>query len=324
MKRVMIVDSTNIYFRAYLVDPSMSDNGPPIGGYKGFIKSLQKLCREICPDEIVLIWDGEGGSQKRRKINKNYKQGRKPLRFNRPSVNLTPEQLEKNMIWQRVQLAELLDSTPTINLMLDNIEADDVIAYASRHQRYADYQKVIVSSDKDFFQLCNDDTVVYRPAPTKNSPPVVVSQKTILEEFGIHPRNFALARAVDGDKSDNLIGVKGVGLGTIQKRFSFFSEDRDILFKDLYTACEEEENPLKAHHNILESKELIEENYIIMQLYSPAMSVQAKQKINYALEEFTPEFNKTEMLLMMHNDGFGQLNLNELFAVFKDIVQKSK
>tara|TARA_Y100000593_G_C4301072_1_gene333380 strand:+ start:384 stop:1358 length:975 start_codon:yes stop_codon:yes gene_type:complete len=324
MKRTMIVDSTNIYFRSYLVDPSLSLNGSPIGGYKGFIKSLQKLCRIIKPDEIVLIWDGEGGSQKRRQINKDYKAGRKPLRFNRREVQMTEKETEENMIWQRVQLSQMLNCMPVVNLMIDKIEADDVIAYIARHPKYAESQKVLVSSDKDFFQLCDDKTVIYRPAPSKGSPPVVVTEKTLLDEYQIHPRNFALARAIDGDKSDNLPGVRGIGLSTISKRFPFFKENRDILFEDLYEACENEEKPIKAHTGILENKTLIEENYSIMQLYSPTMSVQAKQKIDYTIQEFKPEFNKTEVLKLMSKDGFGELNATELFSNFRHIVTNKK
>ena len=70
MSRILIVDALNMYFRNYIVDPSLSANGQPIGGMKGFIKSLQKLCRETTPDKIVICWDGEGGSKRRRTQNK--------------------------------------------------------------------------------------------------------------------------------------------------------------------------------------------------------------------------------------------------------------
>ena len=60
-KRVMIIDALNAYLRAYIVDPSLSMSGNPIGGIKGFFKILQKLVREIKPDEILIIWDGPNG-----------------------------------------------------------------------------------------------------------------------------------------------------------------------------------------------------------------------------------------------------------------------
>ena len=91
MKRVMIVDALNAYFRAFIVNPSLSTNGQPIGGLKGFLGILQKLCRDINPDTVMIIWDGPGGSRKRREQNKNYKEGRKPIRVNR-QTDLTDEQ----------------------------------------------------------------------------------------------------------------------------------------------------------------------------------------------------------------------------------------
>ena len=62
-KRVLIVDALNMYFRAYIVDPSLSTNGQPIGGVMGFMKILQKQIRETKPDRIVIAWDGPGGSR---------------------------------------------------------------------------------------------------------------------------------------------------------------------------------------------------------------------------------------------------------------------
>ena len=59
----MVIDALNAYFRAYIVDPTISSvTGDPIGGYQGFIKILQKLCREMKPDEIIITWDGPNRS----------------------------------------------------------------------------------------------------------------------------------------------------------------------------------------------------------------------------------------------------------------------
>ena len=66
MKRVIIIDALNAYFRAFIVNPSLSVHGHPIGGLKGFLGILQKLCRDIKPDTVMIIWDGPGGSRKRR------------------------------------------------------------------------------------------------------------------------------------------------------------------------------------------------------------------------------------------------------------------
>ena len=71
-KRVMIIDALNAYLRAYIVDPSLSMSGEPIGGIKGLFKIIQKLVRDVRPDEILLIWDGPNRSKKRSALHKNY------------------------------------------------------------------------------------------------------------------------------------------------------------------------------------------------------------------------------------------------------------
>ena len=152
-KRVLIVDALNMYFRAYIVDPSLSTNGQPIGGLKGFLKILQKLTRETNPDQIVVCWDGAGGSQRRKKIVKGYKEGRKPIRLNRDIRNMSESEEIENKIWQQTRLFEYLNCMPIVQLMLDSVEADDIISAVVQHNSMKDYQKVIVSSDKDFSHI---------------------------------------------------------------------------------------------------------------------------------------------------------------------------
>lgn len=318
MKRLVIIDALNAYFRAYIVDPSLSTNGDPIGGYKGFMKILQKLCREMKPDEIIIAWDGAGGSAKRKAVNKNYKEGRKPIRLNRSVRVLTEDQEMQNKVWQQLRLMEMLNFTPVIQLVSDGIEADDVISYVAQHGKYSGWQKIIVSSDKDFFQLCNDETVLYRPIQK-----VFMNKPRILEEYNIHPTNFALARAIVGDKSDNLVGVRGVGLATVSKKMPFFAEEEDVTIDDVMEFCENDNTGLKTIASIGQSRDLIEENYKIMQLYSPSISIQTKNKLKHSLESFKPEFNKTEIIKRMSEDGFGEWNTTSLFSTFKRIVSNS-
>ena len=318
MKRLLVIDALNAYFRAYIVDPSLSTNGHPIGGYKGFVKILQKLCREMRPDEIVIAWDGAGGSQRRKIMNKNYKDGRKPIRLNRNVRNLTEDEEMQNKVWQQHRLMEMLNQMPVIQLMNDGVEADDIISYIVQLPHYRGWQKVIVSSDKDFFQLCDNETVLYRPIQKK-----FVNKKRILEEYSIHPTNFALARALAGDKSDNLVGVRGVGLATISKRMPFFADDRSVTVSKLIEFCENDNTGLKAFSSVVESKDTIADNYKIMQLYNPLISVDGKTRIKNIVHNFKPQFNKTEVIKRMQIDGFGEWNTFSLFSTFKRITNNA-
>ena len=319
MKRLLIIDALNMYFRAYIVDPSLSTNGQPIGGVKGFLKILQKLVRETKPDEIIICWDGEGGSQKRKSKNKNYKEGRKPIRLNRDIRNLSENEEIANKIWQQTRLAEYLNELPIIQLVLPAVEADDIISVVAQHPLYNGWQKVIVSSDKDFFQLCDNETVILRPIQKE-----IVNQKSLVEQYGIHPKNFALARAIAGDKSDNLPGVGGVGLPTVSKRFPFLAENISFGTDSLVIHAEENKGNVKAYTSVIEHQDLIRDNYRLMQLYTPSLSVQGRKKIDYALENFEPELAKTNVKTMMIEDGFGAVNFVDLFAAMNKIVADSK
>jgi 5'-3' exonuclease len=309
MKRVLIVDALNAYLRAYIVDPSLSTNGQPIGGLKGFVKILQKLVRQTRPDEVVVVWDGPNGSQKRKAMDKNYKEGRKPIRLNRAFHNLTDDQEMHNKMWQQSRIIEYLNKMPVIQFMLPEIEADDVIAHLTHIPHYSGWQKIIVSNDRDFMQVCDEETVLWRP--TKDE---ILNTNRIVETTGVHPTNMALARAIIGDSSDNLAGVKGVGFGSVSKRFNFLAESTTYTIDDVIDFCEEqqEKSKLKIFKNIIEAKSTIEHNYKMMQLYAPQLSIQSKIHIEESIENFDCDFNKTEIIGMMREDGFGELNWEDL------------
>jgi DNA polymerase-1 len=294
----------------------MDPRGNPNGGTWGFLKSLQKICKKFNPDEIVVCWDGVGGSEKKRTINKNYKQGRKPLRFNRRMIDLTPKAQEENKAYQQVRLMSYLNDMPIIQTMIDYVEADDVIAYIAQHERYKDWEKVIISSDKDFFQLVEGNCTLYRPIQD-----TLLEQKNIMEQYGIHPRNFALARAMEGDKSDNLPGVPRVGLKTVKSRFSFMSSSVSHEPEDIFKFCEGVEKPIGVHKNILQYRDLIESNYKLMQLYSPNISKVHKKQINFAISEFDKSYVKMEILKKMAVDGIDSGKFSNLFLAFKRITK---
>ena len=91
MSKVLIIDALNMFIRNYVVNPTLDRHGNPIGGCIGFLKSLQKVCKKFEPKEVVIVWDGHEGSQRKRSINKDYKEGRKPIRFNRRLIDLDPQ-----------------------------------------------------------------------------------------------------------------------------------------------------------------------------------------------------------------------------------------
>lgn len=317
-KRVMVVDALNQWLRTYIIDPSLSTNGQPIGGVKGFFKVLQKLNREIRPDYIVVVWDGAGGSKKRKAQHKDYKVGRNPLRLNR-NVRLSDDDEQDNKIWQLGRTVEYLNLCPVVQLMEDGVEADDLISLVCQMERFDGWHKIIVSSDKDFFQLCDDETIVYRPTQSE-----VLNKNHIVEQFSIHPKNFALARAMVGDSSDNLPGIKGVGLPSVAKRLPFLKEEQEYEVKDIQKFCEETDSKLKFYKTVLDNLDTVRFNLKMMQLSSPSISNVTKNKVEYIFENAFLSLNKTDFIKNAIQDGFGYVRFDELFAAFHRIASENK
>jgi len=314
MKNVIIIDALNMFLRSYVISPQLDKNGMPIGGTIGFLKSLQKVARDFTADEVIIAWDGHDGSQRRRSMNKNYKGGRKVVRFNRRLIDIPEEKEEANKGYQQVRLMEYLNEMPVIQLVADFTEADDIIALVINHPKYNGWKKTIISSDKDFFQLCRPDVQIYRPIQKK-----IVTEQTVVDEFKIHPKNFALARAIAGDSSDNLPGIKGAGLKTIAKRFPYLVREDEYEVSDIVRDCVMVGKKLKIHENIQKDEKLIKDNYAIMQLQFPNIRPLNREIIKKSIIDFEPTFNKIKFTQMLFGDDAAHLNFNDLQVVFRRI-----
>lgn len=314
MKNVIIIDALNMFLRSYVIQPDLDKKGMPIGGTIGFLKSLQKVARDFNADEVIVAWDGHEGSQRKRSMNKDYKGGRKPVRFNRRLIELDEKQQTANRGWQQVRLMEYLNHMPVIQLIADFTEADDIIAHVVQSNYYKGWRKTIISSDKDFFQLCDDETQIYRPIQKK-----IVDRQGIIDEFKIHPKNFALARAMAGDASDNLPGIKGAGLKTIAKRFPWLVREDVYEVSDVVRDCAMTGKKLKIHKNIESNEKLIKENYKIMQLYFPNIRPLNRAMIDKAIVDFEPHFDKIKFTQMLFDDDAGHLNFTDLMTTFRKI-----
>ena len=315
-KRILIFDQLNLFFRNYIVNPSLSINGSPSGALKGCFQSIQKIARESKPDLIIVCWDGEGGSKQRKLIKKDYKAGRKPIRLNRNVRNMSDQEEVENKVWQQTRLIEYYNQVPIIQFMFKGTEADDIIAYLSQMKELENAEKLIISSDKDFYQLLSSKTVLYRPIQKE-----VLNENSIVEKFDIHPSNFAMARAMAGDKSDNIEGIEGLGLKTIAKRFPFLKSENPATFTEVLDFCREKtgETSIKAYEKVLEAEETLRINYRMMQLYAPILNIQEKKTVRDVIRSPDLSFNKTELIKMMIKDGFGEINFIDLFQQFNRI-----
>ena len=147
---ILIIDALNLFTRHYVVNPTMSTLGHHAGGTIGFLKAIRYLADKLLPIQIIVVWEG-GGSPRRRAIFPEYKARRKPPKLNRFYGEDIPDSVE-NRDYQIALAIELLKNAPIMQVYVSDCEADDVIGYLAKY-KLKDEECVIVSSDKDFYQL---------------------------------------------------------------------------------------------------------------------------------------------------------------------------
>jgi 5'-3' exonuclease len=274
----------------------MDDNGNHIGGMSGFLKSLGLAIRTFKPTRCVVVFDGKGGSQRRRKVFPEYKANRKPpVRLNRAYDMTTDEQERENMKWQLVSLVEILECLPITILAMDNVEADDVIAYMTQLVTTQGGESIIYSMDKDFYQLVSSNIKLYSPVKKKT-----YTEEIILEEFGIHPKHFHFYRALDGDKSDNIDGVKGVGKTSLIKYLPEIADPtREISVEFIREKYKDQKKLPKMVQNILSSEDIVNRNLYLMNLHEGVMSSDARIKISDTFNNMSVDFKKSDLTKLL-------------------------
>ena len=271
--RVLIIDGMNTFIRSFAAIPTMDENGNHIGGVTGFLKSVGYVTRKFKPSRVYVIFDGKGGSKRRREIYPDYKSGRKPLtRLNR-TYDMTTEQDEQDLMrYELVIVAKALMKLPITTITLDHVEADDIMSYVAQHVVENGGESIIYSTDKDFLQLVGDGIKVWNPVRKKTYIPEIV-----VEDYEIHPNNFLLYRALTGDTSDNLPGIKGLGMKTLLKIVPEFVTEQHLTFDDVIDAAEN--SKLKVASRIIDEQESIKLNIKLMSLRSVMISDNNKMKI---------------------------------------------
>ena len=136
-------------------------------------------------------------------------------------------------------------------------------------------------------------------------------------KYGIHPNNFALVRAIEGDKSDNLVGVPRIGIKTVAKYFPFLETPQQYSCDELLTHCFMTTDKKAVHKKLLEYKERVKSNYEIMQLYEPNISYSGREKIKNTVNNFKPLYSMKNVTRMLMEDGQGSLNLTDLWSSFR-------
>ena len=263
--KVLIIDGLNSFIRVFSAVPLVNDDGEHIGGYIGFMRSIAAIIRQFKPTRCIIVFDGKGGSARRKKMHSGYKEGRSmSTRFNRREDvgEQTVEEEIASMRLQMSKLSEYLQCLPVTIMSIDNIEADDTIAYLTTEVfRPKGSEVIIMSDDKDFIQLINEKTSVWRPVEKKYYTP-----KEVNDRFGVPSHNFIHYKVFMGDGSDNIKGINGVVIKTLQAKLPLLLEDRTVTLEELLDYCKAKQQEHKIYRTIVDSEMSMRLNWQLMSL----------------------------------------------------------
>jgi DNA polymerase-1 len=278
--------------------PSMNDDGMHIGGIAGFLKSIGYAIKLINPTRVIVVFDGTGGSQKRRKLYPDYKKGRKTkIKFNRTYEELSSSDLEqKNLQVELMRLVSYLEVLPVTVMAIDNIEADDTIAYLSE-DTFKDSNVTIMSTDKDFLQLASDRVKIWSPVKKK-----IFGCKEIVDEYGITCNNFIYYRVMEGDVSDNITGLDGVGIKRVLQAYPFLGEDKQVTMQEIYNYSENYKSKYKIYERVLDNKLLLERNFELMQLKNTCIQSFTQLRIEEIIKKQVPKIDKMTFSRLITED----------------------
>lgn len=270
---IMIIDGNNLMIRNFALIQATNTQGIPMGGMVGFLKSLGFLVRTLDPTRVLCVFDGKGSTINRRSIDPNYKGQRGLSRITSWGAFDNREQEQEALHGQIRRLHDYLRCLPLHIFSLDKLEADDVIAYLAKKASHSEKKVTIVSTDKDFLQLVDPHIQVYSPIKK-----IMYTPDNTGQEIGVCPKNYLTVKALLGDDSDNLPGVKGFGIKTLVKHFPELVDTPGITLDHIYDKCAEQMEKKPALARIVEAWDRVEMNHSLMNLIDTSLS-QKEQEI---------------------------------------------
>lgn len=222
LDKFVILDGHAIIYRAYHAFKELSDpTGQPINAVYGFARILLKVINDYDPKYIAVAFDHKNGKSKRVADFEKYKAQRPPM----------PDDL----ISQVGIIKDLVAAFNIPQFELDGFEADDLLGtIADEVKKQKSVQTIIVTGDKDILQLVDDHkTHVFIPGRGKFSKDREYDEAGVVQRLGVTPAQVPDLKALMGDPSDNIPGVKGIGEKTATKLIQEFK-----TLENVYTVIE--------------------------------------------------------------------------------------
>jgi len=273
--RLVVIDAANCIYRAFFALPPLrSSGGTPTNAVLGFVNMLNKVVREEAPDYLAVVFDAPGKSF-RHQIFADYKATR----------DAQPEDLSVQFPLVR----EVIDAYRFPMLEVPGVEADDVIATLVERAP-DDLEIAVVSTDKDLMQLVSERVALLDTMKDRRVGPAEVE-----ERLGVPPDKVLDVRALVGDPSDNIPGVKGIGGKGAAKLIDEWGDLENLL---------EHAADVKAKR----AREALQEQADIARLSKELSTLRRDVELPCQLEDLRPGVPDTARLHALFSDlGFTRL-----------------
>ena len=287
MKKIILVDGNNLLFRSYYAtaytgNVMKNSKGFPTNALYGLVTMINKIILEEKPNYIAVAFD----------IGKNFRKCK--YDFYKEGRQQTPDDLKKQMPYAR----KLLNKMGIKTLELEPYEADDIIGtLASEVERDDNFIATIVSSDKDLLQLLSEQVDIKL---LKQKDYIRYNPKTFYDDYKINPINMIDLKALAGDPSDNIPGVKGIG------------EKTALSLLQKYPTIEEIYNHIDEIKGKTKEKLIIDKDNAFMS--KEIATIYREVPIDLNLEDYKYEHIESDELYEMYED----LEFYSLMKAFKE------
>lgn len=284
MRKVLLIDGEWNLKRNFMKRQDLFSKGEHCGGSYGFLDSLRSIVDKTMPDRVVVFWDGIMSGIFRKNIYPLYK-GDRDKSWEEESYYFTDEEIDEerqrkySKLKQKIQVKNYLEELCVRQVEVEYVEADDLLGLYVKN-RHKDESVIIYSSDKDFHQLIDENVSVIRPSDGK-----LININNFKEIFGYTHKNALFAKCIEGDTSDSITGLKGVGMKKMKTYFPRFFDERYTLDELIKEAEEKQkEKPLKIYEQIINGRKTIELNRELMNLKSPMVNQKAIDEVSEIID----------------------------------------
>jgi len=184
------------------------------------------------------------------------------------------------------------------------------------------YDKIVLSNDKDYFQLVDESTTIFRPVKTKDNPNgEYVDMEWMTNNEKCYPYNYILVKALAGCTSDKIPGIEGVGEKSVKNDFPFLEEHVEYGVDAIIDHAKKNVKKYKKYEKYIVNETLLRDNETLVQLVDPDISLKSVDTIYNIVETGSPKFNPYKFRLKLMSEGISPSNIDNWIGTFATIKQ---